>query len=215
MRMRCRTSCRRRAARQRCLGCRRRWRHSRMPCDLRRRAGRAGRAAQRVRDDAEQPVSAATAALPRWTCSLSGSRARSSADDAARQRLDGGNLQRQPRVVDLRGESASPSAAAPVRAASSCRQRSSAGEAAARRAPRRRAGRRERIERNIDAVEIAVVLAAILQVIDDLQRRAERVVGAARWRGSRHAHRARSGRPASPNSGNSRSGRPNRGSAAW
>ena len=35
----------------------------------------------------------------------------------------------------------------------------------------------ERIERDIDAVEVAVVGAAILQVVDDLQSRAERVVG--------------------------------------
>ena len=35
----------------------------------------------------------------------------------------------------------------------------------------------ERILRNIDAVDVPVIGAAILQMIDDLQRRAERVVG--------------------------------------
>ena len=37
--------------------------------------------------------------------------------------------------------------------------------------------RGEKIERDIDAVEIAVVGLAILQMIDDLQRRAQRIVG--------------------------------------
>ena len=36
---------------------------------------------------------------------------------------------------------------------------------------------RKRVERNIDAIEIAIILPAILQVIDDLQRRAKRIVG--------------------------------------
>ena len=40
-----------------------------------------------------------------------------------------------------------------------------------------RAARLEHIERQIDAVEIAVVGGAVLHMIDDLQRRAERVVG--------------------------------------
>ena len=78
----------------------------------------------------------------------------------------------------------------------------------------RRAGCGKRIERNIDAVEIAIVLAAILQVIDDLQRRAQHVVtGPAR--GFRHERRARSARPAWRNSGNSQSDRPSPRSAAW
>ena len=61
----------------------------------------------------------------------------------------------------------------------------------------------------------AVVLRAVLQVVDDLQRRAQRVVGRPGARGSRRARRARSARPASPNSCNSPSGRPSRHSAAW
>ncbi len=58
-------------------------------------------------------------------------------------------------------------------------QRSSCGDA--RSAPeiaRRRAGRREGIERDVDAVELAKILAAVLQVIVDLQRGAQRVVRA-------------------------------------
>ena len=41
----------------------------------------------------------------------------------------------------------------------------------------RRAASGERILRNVDPVEIAVVLPAVLQVIDDLQRGAQRVIG--------------------------------------
>jgi hypothetical protein len=40
-----------------------------------------------------------------------------------------------------------------------------------------RTGFGEGIERDIDAIEIAIILGAILQVIDDLQGGAERVVG--------------------------------------
>src|SRR4029078_9895620 len=42
---------------------------------------------------------------------------------------------------------------------------------------RRAAGLGKAIERNVDAIELAVILAAILQVIDDLQRRAEGIIG--------------------------------------
>ena len=38
-------------------------------------------------------------------------------------------------------------------------------------------GRTKAVERNVDAIEIAVILSAILQVIDDLQRRAEGIIG--------------------------------------
>ena len=64
-----------------------------------------------------------------------------------------------------------------VRAARSWMQRRSAGDAR-RRAKLLDAGarRRKRIERDIDAVEVAEVLAAVLQVIDDLQCGAERIV---------------------------------------
>ena len=73
----------------------------------------------------------------------------------------------------------------------------------------------KRIERHIDAIEVAVVGAAILQVIDDLQRRAQRVVGGPD-RAILAMHVAtRSARPAWPSSCNSSSGRPSRGSAAW
>ena len=74
---------------------------------------------------------------------------------------------------------------------------------------------RQRVERHIDAIEIAVIVAAILQVIDDLQRGAQRVVGGPGGALLAVHVAARSGRPASPNSCNSRSGRPSRGSAAW
>ena len=56
-------------------------------------------------------------------------------------------------------------------------QRSSCGRGRAR-AERLDAGacRRECVERDIDAIEVAKILAAVLQVVDDLQRRAQRVV---------------------------------------
>ena len=73
----------------------------------------------------------------------------------------------------------SPRAGRSVRAARSRRQARSAGAARSRaERPRRVAPcRGERVEREIDAVEAAVILAAILQVVDDLQRRAQRVGG--------------------------------------
>ena len=65
-----------------------------------------------------------------------------------------------------------------VRSASRCRQSSSAGDARARAELfDARPARGERVLRNIDAVEIAIVVLAVLQMIDDLQRGAQRVVG--------------------------------------
>ena len=65
-----------------------------------------------------------------------------------------------------------------VRAASACRQFEQRRRSA-RRTERfdGRAAGRKRIERNIDPVQIEVVGLAILQMIDDLQRRAQRIVG--------------------------------------
>src|SRR5258708_22638008 len=40
-----------------------------------------------------------------------------------------------------------------------------------------RAGFGEGVKGNVDAVELTVILSAILKVIDDLQRRAERIIG--------------------------------------
>ncbi len=101
-------------------------------------------------------------------------------------------------------------------AASLWMQASSAGEA--RSAPSASTvapASAKRIERNVDAIELAIILAAILQVIDDLQRRAQRVVGrpgrAALAMDVEHEASDRHGRIAC----NSRSDRPSRGSAAW
>ena len=70
------------------------------------------------------------------------------------------------------------SSSASVRTASACRHCSSAGDDFA--SPSildRGAGSRQRIARQVDAVEIAKILAAILQMIVDLQAGAQRVGG--------------------------------------
>ena len=74
---------------------------------------------------------------------------------------------------------------------------------------------REIVDRQIDPIERAVVVGAILQVVEHLQRRAQRIRRRARSRGFRHAGRAAGARPARPNSGNTPSDRPSRDSAAW
>ncbi len=71
------------------------------------------------------------------------------------------------------------------------------------------------VERQIDAVEPAVILGAILQMVEHLQAPSTARPRRARCRGSRRADRAAAGRPARPNSGNTPSARPSRGSAAW
>ena len=58
-------------------------------------------------------------------------------------------------------------------------------------------------------------LPRILQMVQHLQRRAQRVRRLPRWRGPRRAARARAGRPAWRRSGNSPSARPSSRSAAW
>ncbi len=97
--------------------------------------------------------------------------------EAFGQRLDDTDLQRQPSIGDAIGE----------RPRLIEQRAGASGQARDHRAKRRRGlsiGERfhrqavcaERIERHIDPVELAIVLGAILEMVDDLQRCAQRVV---------------------------------------
>ena len=93
--------------------------------------------------------------------------------------LDDGNLQSEPHVRDRGRERA---AVGQKRIAGTARELLDASQQCRRRAfgAERidgRAGFGECVERNVDAIEVAIILPAILQVIDDLQRRAQRIVG--------------------------------------
>ena len=78
-----------------------------------------------------------------------------------------------------------------------------------------RAGSRQQVGGQIAAVEGKKILRAVLQVVEHLQRRAQRVRGRMRAKHPRRADRARAGRPASPRTGNSRAARPSSRSGAW
>ena len=135
---------------------------------------------------------------------------------AAGERVDDRDLEAEPEIVDLAGRTARRRAAAPsVRSASRAGSASSPARPSARRAPRRWCRPAPAVERDIDAVESRIVLPAVLQVVDDLQRRAERVVRrpgrAALAMHVEHEAADRHGRIAAI----VRSGRPSRRSAAW
>lgn len=99
------------------------------------------------------------------------------ANQTLRQCLYDGDLKRKPAIADLAGESAA-----------MVKKRADAlGKADNRRAKAWRgvgfgerghvgAGGAEHVKRNIDPIEIAIIVAAVLQVVDDLQGRAQRVV---------------------------------------
>ena len=131
------------------------------------RAGRAKRAVS------------ANRALP--ACTLSAQRIGDA--QPLRQRfgeaLDRADLHREPHVVDAVGEGraiASSKRRSLRRASAAIAARSGAGALGSPSISTLGAVRRQNVLREIDAVEIAVVLAAVLQMIDDLQRRAERVI---------------------------------------
>ena len=99
--------------------------------------------------------------------------------ELAREARDHGDFQAKAEIVDLRPEGGCPARpaarSAPPRLAKPLR---SAGEAfAAPSASASKALRGKHILRNINAIEIAIVGAAVLQMIDDLERRAQRVRG--------------------------------------
>ena len=98
--------------------------------------------------------------------------------DVARVGVDHRDFEREPRVLDLAGERLALAQQPFVarREIVDAAQQLAARRLAAPSSLRRRARGRERIERDIDAIEIAEILAAILQVIDDLQRGAQRIV---------------------------------------
>ena len=100
-------------------------------------------------------------------------------DERFGKRLNGADLHGEARIVDETGEGArliEKMAGPAIEVANGGAQRSAA-RAVSRKHVDARAMRGERVRRQIDAVEIAIVLRAILKVIDDLQRRAERVIG--------------------------------------
>ena len=95
------------------------------------------------------------------------------ARETARQRLDGGDLDSQPHVFDLGDQRLATIDQLAVRRAISAMAPRRAG--AARGAPSistEAPMRGEDVQRQVDAIEAAVVLGAILKVVDDLQRRA-------------------------------------------
>ena len=114
----------------------------------------------------------------RCTRSLKGSRwARPAVRRAARRWITETSKARR-RSAIWRAKGAASSRRTAVRAARPRMQASSAGEArAAASASGVGAGGGEGIERDIDPVEVAIILPAILQMIDHLQRRAEGVRG--------------------------------------
>ena len=99
-------------------------------------------------------------------------------DQALRERLDDRDLQREPRVFDAgrKGSAVAQQVAGTVRKLVDA-VKQAGGRALLAQVRRQSRRGREGIERNVDAIEIAVILAAILQVIDDLQRRAEGIIG--------------------------------------
>ncbi len=171
---RCRTSCRRRAARRL-----RRCRSLTHPAACARRRTAAGRAAATRRAKRRPAVPPATATRRRDARSRSADRAAAgsaSADAPSVLMTETSRPSRQSSIAAAK-PSLSPSSVS-VRAASWCRHSSSAGDA--RSAPSASTVTplaAKRVQRNVDAVEIAIVLAAVLQMIDDLQRRAQRIVG--------------------------------------
>src|SRR6476659_2111199 len=104
--------------------------------------------------------------------------ARQHADQAFRECLNDGDLQSKPRVLDANrkrpavAQQATGTVRKLVDAFKQTRGRTWCAQISHRRAALGKA-----IERYIDAIERAVILAAILQVIDDLQRRAEGIIG--------------------------------------
>ena len=70
------------------------------------------------------------------------------------------------------------------------------------------------IERDVDAVERPIVVGAVLQMVDDLQCRAQGIRRRPSRSGPHRARRARSARRAWRSSGNTASARPSRDSAA-
>ena len=97
---------------------------------------------------------------------------------AFRQGLDHRHLQRQPPVDDLAGEGAGrfqqiPGAPGQVRDHLLQRRRGAIRAQGLDRNARRVQG----VPRHIDPVDLVVVLAAVLQVVDHLQRRAQGVIG--------------------------------------
>jgi hypothetical protein len=96
-----------------------------------------------------------------------------------RESLNDRDLQSEPRVLDAGGKRF----AVAQQRAGARRQLVDASEQARGRVTsaefvHARAGFGEGVKGNVDAVELTVILSAILQVIDDLQRRAERIIGA-------------------------------------
>ena len=94
-----------------------------------------------------------------------------------RQRVDDGNLERKPRVVDRRGKAVALAKQALGARGELVQAIEQSGRSAlGAELLDARAACGERVLRNIDAVEIAIVLLAVLQMIDDLQRGAQRIV---------------------------------------
>jgi hypothetical protein len=98
------------------------------------------------------------------------------AREAARERLDGGDLRGEPDVLDLRDKRRAARHEL-ARAAGELCDCAAQGRGRGRRGQHVDGGamRRKRVERQIDAVQAPVILCAILEVVDDLQRGAERV----------------------------------------
>src|SRR5215813_14526254 len=97
---------------------------------------------------------------------------------ALRKGLDDRDLQSEPRVLDAGGKRF---AVAQQRAGARRKLVDASEQARGRLACAQlfhaRAGFGKSVEGNVDAVELTVILSTILQVIDDLQRRAERIIG--------------------------------------
>ena len=122
---------------------------------------------------APSPPTSAKPALPRWTRSLSGSRlSRSRASRCASAWIAA--ISAPSRTSRICGMSGAPRVHEFARTAGKLSERAAQGWRRLRRIQHLHGGsvRGERIERQIDAIEPLIVLSAILQMIDDLQRRA-------------------------------------------
>ena len=118
-------------------------------------------------------------ALPRWTRWLSGSRRSRLARETAREAWIARDLERRAGCSAICGMSAAPRSRQLTSAAAELGERAAQGGRSARGAEHldRSAVRGENVLRQIDAVEAAIILGAILKVVDHLQRRAQCVGG--------------------------------------
>ena len=94
------------------------------------------------------------------------------------ERIDDGDFESKPAIIDQERKAVA-LAEKPFRPFGETMQARKQRRRCLRRAERfnARAARGKRVEWNVDPVEIAVIVLAVLQMIDDLQRRAQCVIG--------------------------------------